>query len=240
VNDSHLPVIPASRPALRVLFLAAIAAAYALVILLGARIAIQASGGWWIPVALLAGIGAADFVSGLVHWAADTWGRDDLPILGRLLLVPFRVHHVNPGDFLRRGFVDVNGDVAIVAVPVLLALASIRLDTAPAVAAVTFGVVFCAASMLTNQIHQWAHMPRPPRVVRRLQGAGLLLRPHHHAAHHARPYDVRYCITTGWWNGPLERAGFFRRLERLIMAVTRAPARGDDKRYEERYGMTRR
>ena len=63
---------------------------------------------------------AADFGSGLVHWAADTWGRDDLPVIGRRLLVPFRVHHVNPDDFLRRRFVDTNGDVAFLAVPVLL------------------------------------------------------------------------------------------------------------------------
>ena len=51
---------------------------------------------WWVPLALLGGLVAADFGSGLVHWGADTWGRDDLPIVGRRLLVPFRVHHINP------------------------------------------------------------------------------------------------------------------------------------------------
>lgn len=34
----------------------------------------------------VAGIFSADFASGLVHWAADTWGSIDLPILGKVIL----------------------------------------------------------------------------------------------------------------------------------------------------------
>ena len=79
---------------------------------------------WWVPIALLGGVVAAvllgglvaaDFGSGLVHWGADTWGRDELPVVGKLLLVPFRVHHINPEDFARRSFVDTNGEVAAIA-----------------------------------------------------------------------------------------------------------------------------
>ena len=75
-------------------------------------------------------VAAADFASGLVHWGADTWGRADLPVIGPRLLVPFRVHHVNPDDFLRRRFVDTNGDVAALAIPLLLALLRMPLETA--------------------------------------------------------------------------------------------------------------
>jgi hypothetical protein len=39
--------------------------------------------------------------SGIVHWSADTWGRDDLPVVGQRLLVPFRLHHVDPDDLWR-------------------------------------------------------------------------------------------------------------------------------------------
>jgi len=90
---------------------------------------------------------------------------------------------------------------------------------------------------MTNQIHQWAHMPSPPWPIRTLQDCGLLLGRAEHAAHHERPYDVHYCITTGWCNRPAEAIGFFRRLEAAITHLTGVRPRHDDRRYEERYGV---
>ena len=194
---------------------------------------------WWVPIALLGGIVAADFGSGLVHWSADTWGRDDLPMIGTILLVPFRVHHINPGDFTRRSFVDTNGEVAAIAVLVLTALLLLPLDGPWGTLTVLFGLTFCGVGMLTNQIHQWAHLDTVPTPVRGLQRLGVLLGPEEHARHHARPYDVRYCITTGWCNRPLEAIGFYRRLESIITHLTGALPRHDDRQYESRYGRLR-
>ena len=193
---------------------------------------------WWTPVAVLLGIAAADFGSGLIHWAADTWGRDDYPLIGHRLLVPFRVHHINPDDFLRRRFIDTNGEVAAVAAPVLVLLLTVQLDTAWGGPIATFGLAFCGIGAMTNQIHQWAHMPVPPAPVRVLQDCGVLLGRVDHAAHHDRPYDRRYCITTGWCNRPLDAVDFFRRLESTITALTGVRPRHDDRRYETRYGVT--
>lgn len=190
---------------------------------------------WWVPAALAAGLVAADFASGLVHWAADTWGRDDWPIVGPRLLVPFRVHHINPDDFLRRCFIDTNGEVAMMAIPVLLGLQAIPLERWWGGPIAAFGLAFCGVGSLTNQIHQWSHMPLPPRVVRALQTCGVLLGRRAHAAHHARPYDHHYCITTGWCNRPLDAIGFFRRLESLITSLTGAVPRQEDRQYDARY-----
>lgn len=59
-----------------------------------------------------------------------------------------------------------------------------------------------------------------------------------HAAHHERPFDIHYCITTGWCNRPLETIGFFRHLEAAITRITTVRPRHDDRRYEERYGAS--
>jgi plasmanylethanolamine desaturase len=235
--DPSLPALHAVTRVQLAFSALSIAAAAAVLAALGARVAMRVDlAQWWVPLAFVGGIAAADFGSGIVHWAADTWGRDDLPVIGRRLLVPFRVHHVNPDDFLRRRFIDTNGDVASLSVPVLLGLCLVPLDTGWGGPLAVFGFGLCGIGVMTNQIHQWAHMPSPPRPIRALQVGGLLLGRADHAAHHDRPYDAHYCITTGWCNRPLEAIGFFRRLEAAITRLTGARPRDDDRRYDERYG----
>jgi len=183
---------------------------------------------WWIPAALLMGAVVADFASGLVHWAADTWGRADMPVIGRRVLLPFRVHHVNPEDIIRRSFLDANGDVAAVTVPALIGLLFVPVDNEAGQIVSVAGIACAGVGMLTNQIHQWAHRPSPPRSVRVLQALGLVLRAGDHARHHANPFDRHYCITTGWCNGLLEATGFFRRLEAAVTALTGIRPREDE------------
>ena len=196
-----------------------------------ARLAVDVGLTWWTMPALISGIAAADLASGLVHWAADTWGRDDLPLIGRRLLVPFRLHHLDPDDFLMRRFVDANGDVAFLALPVLVSVAVLPVHDGWMAATAVFALGFAGVGMWTNQIHQWAHMTAPPRPVRLLQDAGAILGRQSHARHHHGGYDSHYCITTGWWNAPLERAGFFRGLETVVTRLTGARPRDDERRY---------
>src|ERR687892_649162 len=137
---SGLPRLDRSTPVQAAFSTLSIAAALLLLMTVAFRLATQLERQWWIPIAFVSGIAAADCLSGLVHWAADTWGNDDLPFIGPRLLVPFRVHHINPDDFLRRPFLDTNGDVAFLVLPALAGLLMIRLDTALGGALAVFGL----------------------------------------------------------------------------------------------------
>lgn len=223
-----MPALAAPATYQRVLWALWILTATCLVVVNASRVWRHVDWSWWIPLTMLLGVAAADFSSGLVHWAADTWGRSDLPLIGPRFLVPFRVHHINPDDFLSRAFLDTNGDAAALTIPVLVGLLRLPMDTVETHALVLFGVAFCAAGGMTNQIHQWAHSPAPPAPICALQHVGLLLSRGDHATHHDRPYDAHYCITTGWCNRPLEVIGFFRRLEAGITRMTGAQPREDE------------
>jgi hypothetical protein len=175
---------------------------------------------------VIAGIFAADLVSGLVHWAADTWGSKDWPLLGERLIEPFRVHHVNPRDICRRDMVDLNGDIALLSLPLLLWALSLPAERWHAL---EFVAAFVAFTLPTNLIHRWAHAGRDaPRIARLLQRTGLILTPRHHHAHHRAPFDRDYCIVNGWCNPLLRALRFWRGMEWLIAKLTGAVPRADD------------
>jgi hypothetical protein len=191
---------------------------------------------WWWPAAFLPGMVFADLLSGLVHWTADTWGCETLPIVGRRLVHPFRVHHVNPDDFVRRRFIDTNGDVAMLVGAVLAAGFLLPLESIWGRAGLLFLAGFSIVGLPANQVHQWAHVPWPPRTVKWLQDRGILLSRLAHEQHHAPPFDRNYCIATGWCNRFLT-AGFFRRLERLVSRLTGIAPRDDDRNFHSRFTM---
>ena len=182
---------------------------------------------WWWPIPVVLGLIAADFGSGLVHWAADTWGSETMPVLGRRFVRPFRVHHDNPDDFLERDFIDTNGDVAMVETPLLLLAFALPLTTDWGQAGAFFIFALCAAGLPTNQVHQWAHMRDPPLLVRKLQACGCILSRAAHQKHHTAPYVVNYCIVTGWCNRALTSLRFFPRVETLVNRITGLQARSD-------------
>jgi ubiquitin-conjugating enzyme E2 variant len=209
----------------------AITGFFALSLLLAIRLAPRAADtGAVIVFAIFLGWFAADFVSGLVHWAGDTWGSTDLPLLGQTLIRTFREHHVDQKAITRHDFVETNGTNCMATLPFLSGSLLVDLSEADPlrVLVVAFSLSLSLWVFLTNQVHKWAHQDTPPRVVAWLQRAHLVLPPAHHAAHHAAPYDRAYCITTGWMNPVLARFGFFRRAEAVITALTGSVPRRDD------------
>lgn len=222
------PRVAAGSLASQVIAVVSLVAAATLLALLAARLAPAVGLAWWIPIVVLAAGAIADLVSGVVHWIADTWGHESWPVVGPRVLRPFRVHHANPQDMLGRGFLDLNGDVALITLPILAAAWLTPVDTAAGQAGAVFFTAWAAWALPTNQVHQWAHMPRPPRVVRWLQRRHVILPAAVHRVHHASPYATHYCITTGWNNGWTARAGFFAALERIVTRTTGLVPRADE------------
>ncbi|KAL6067130.1 Ubiquitin-conjugating enzyme variant Kua [Balamuthia mandrillaris] len=175
----------------------------------------------------------ADFASGMLHWACDTWGYLDTPLVGKNLIRSFREHHVDPTAITRHPFFETNGNSLLVTIPVVILL-SLNPPSNPSgqfdlyFSFKSFLAVFTLLISFTNQFHKWAHTHRPPWLVRQLQNYHLILRPQCHQKHHFSPYDRDYCITTGWLNPFLQAIGFWQRLEALVSWLTGAKPREDD------------
>ena len=216
------------RPGARALFAIAIAATPALAAyhlaawmpVRGGEFLLALAGAWL-------GAWAADLVTGIVHWACDTWGDERTRFVGAGLIKGFRDHHDDPRAMLDHDWIDVNAE------PATAACAAFALLAVPPVqewlGSHAFLAGFCwslvAVGALANQVHQWSHDPAPARWVVLLQRAGLILTPARHARHHRAPHEGDYCIAGGWLNPALDATGFWRALERAVTRVCGATPR---------------
>jgi hypothetical protein len=185
---------------------------------------LQAQGWLWlIALAIPLGIVLGDFVSGLVHWAADSYFHYDTPLIGSAFIKPFRLHHAFPKDICTHNLVSVTGNTCILAVPVMFAcLFILWRETVPAwlAAALFLNGVMSGATVLTNLFHKWAHLGADAApFVKWMQSKHLILPADHHQVHHTEPFNRYYCITNGWVNPVLDRTDFFPRMERLLSKI---------------------
>jgi|JI9StandDraft_1071089.scaffolds.fasta_scaffold00048_61 hypothetical protein len=177
-----------------------------------------------IPLAILplfVGYIGADFFSGLVHFLGDTFGTEETPILGQSFIKPFREHHVNPKGMTEHDFVETSGNNCIVSIPFLL-LVYYLVDIKSSLFHYSFYSFFSflmISVFITNQIHKWAHMENPGRLISFLQKQNLILSPEHHQVHHTEPFDKYYCITVGWLNPFLFKIHFFEGIKILAFKV---------------------
>jgi ubiquitin-conjugating enzyme E2 variant len=220
--------LPTRTPGAALVDLASVAAFAGLWLALGVRLALGGDAATLLLALALAaplGLVLADLASGVVHWLADTWFDAATPVVGRLVIAPFREHHRAPDAIVRHGFLEVTGNNALACVPGLAALlawplAEERVDLWRALLEAT-ALATAAAVGATNHLHRWAHATRAPRAVAWLQRRGLALSPARHAAHHVAA-DRAYCVATGWLNPLLDRSGLFPALERALRG-DRAP-----------------
>jgi plasmanylethanolamine desaturase len=184
----------------------------------------------WLAVVL--GVVAAwvitDFAAGFLHWLGDTWGHPRMPVIGRMLVRPFREHHVDPHAITRHGAVQALGEQAIIASPLIALLRFVEPEGQTGAGVLVCMYTVMLAAMAANLFHRWAHMRKPPLIARVLQRAGVIISFRHHAKHHKPPYTTRYCVAIGWLNPLLDAVRFWRGLEWLVHKTTGAIPREDD------------
>ena len=175
---------------------------------------------WWATgVGAAVGYLAGDLMSGVVHWFCDTFFEEHSPVIGRVLIHPFREHHRDPLAMTRHDFAEIAGNSCLALAPGLGVVALLPAPTRPLwLGAYAALLVFTVVAVATNQLHKWAHMPAVPGYVAAMQRTGLILRPLRHAAHH-RTQAEAYCVATGWLNPFLDRIGSFPAVERALVAL---------------------
>jgi ubiquitin-conjugating enzyme E2 variant len=183
-----------------------------------------------ITFGLLAGYLAADFVSGSVHWLADRYFDPRTPVLGPMLIAPFRDHHVDAMGITRHDLFEVSGNNGLATLPLALALWLFPLPASLGGTAIaSMGISLGLAIFATNFLHRWAHTPDPPRAIRPLQRLRLVLSPEAHARHHAANHDRAYCVTSGWLNPLLDRYRFYSHIEHGLDAIRSSGAARKDR-----------
>ncbi len=165
-------------------------------------------------LAILPGYLFADFAAGVVHWFCDTFFEENTPVLGSLLIQPFREHHRDPQAMTRHRFFELNGNNCLAMIPLLFFVwwTEGRIGSHWSLFAHSLLLTFTLAIFATNQFHRWAHQQKSPVMVAWLQRSGLILQPERHQRHHS-DYKQGFCVTSGWMNTVLDailslRVGF--------------------------------
>ncbi|NWT62039.1 TM189 protein, partial [Erythrocercus mccallii] len=183
-----------------------------------------------VLVGIFAGVITADFLSGLFHWGADTWGSVDLPIVGLVMPLPVPAAAGSSGWAGRCPGGNVPFLAGVHSCPWCFAEA--LCETCPWECYVFALIIFIT---MTNQIHKWSHTYFGlPRWVVFLQDWHIILPRKHHRIHHVSPHETYFCITTGWLNYPLEKIRFWRCLENIIQGLTGEKPRADDMKWAQK------
>jgi len=208
----------------------------------GWRVALSS---WYVlPLALLAGLYVADFVTGFLHWAFDVWFNEKIEFVRRMVIM-VREHHLHPQRIFKYSFYHDAGILSWLSLPLTApAVAYAFVAGADPTASPALYFLVCASVVVSLclvfmlEFHKCGHSPDSSRVVRTLQRLHLLLPYEHHMRHHSGNYDRNYCLINGYADLTLGALGVWRGLEAVISAVTGAVPQSNDKEWLSRYGRT--
>ena len=157
----------------------------------------------------------ADFLTGIFHWAEDTYCLDDIQNwIGIEICDPNILHHISPQEMVENstfwGRNHIQWAAALLVFSVL------------AVLGFGFWQVFLVAAFASfgNEVHYWSHKSDPGAIGRFFRESGITQSQKHHNLHHKPPYAINYCVLGQLVNTCLEAVSFWRRLESCIQMVT--------------------
>ncbi len=160
----------------------------------------------WVLAVLL----MVDLVTGIMHWAEDTWAPlGTSEFLDKYVVRDNIEHHRRPGIITSGSYFECNRVCMAMSLVAFCGLLLFRVHAWQA-------YLFVAMASQSNQVHAWAHDSKAPRFARWLQSIGVFQSRRHHAEHHRSPYAIRFCTTTNFLNPILDGVRFWRGLELLI------------------------
>ena len=126
-------------------------------------------------------------------------------------IAAFQGHHQRPWTITQREFCNncsLTFKPAGIAAALFLALS---LSGATGAAWDTFAATAIFFIAMSQQLHAWSHMKPSalPAPVMALQDAGLIISRKAHGAHHRSPFNINYCIVSGWCNPILDSGLMF-------------------------------
>eukprot|EP01039_Chlorochromonas_danica_P006493 gene6493-7159_t len=156
-----------------------------------------------------------DFGTGIFHWSVDNYGSKETPIFGSVCHA-FQGHHQNPWTITYRPFANNVYKIAIATLPILTFLLVLPIEPHFRL----FLTFFINWWLLSQEIHKYSHMIKPPVAIKWLQDQGWLLSRKEHGLHHSSPFEGHYCIITGQCNAFFDETKFFRYLEKIVYQLT--------------------
>jgi ubiquitin-conjugating enzyme E2 variant len=194
--------------------------------------------GWpMLIAAVLAGYVLADFFSGVVHWAMDTWF--DERTLGRAIAIA-REHHTHPHHIHGYGFLEyasLGSTPSALFIGPIAGITALFPSSATTCALMMIWLVNALCMLFGTSFHNLAHRPARSAIMRLAQRIHLVCPPAHHWVHH-RNQTIHYCVVNGWANYVCDGLGVWRALERLIGMVTGLVPRADDLEWQRHYRET--
>ncbi|MCH2182379.1 MAG: fatty acid desaturase family protein [Mariniblastus sp.] len=152
----------------------------------------------------------ADFLTGLAHWAEDTYCQSGYPIIGALICEPNLKHHEDPNLMVRTGnFFSRNWIQWLLCAVTYGLLWLLGLGYFPV-------LLILLLTSFGNEVHYWNHTTRLGWLPTFIKMTGLVQSQKQHSLHHKPPHTNYYCVLTSFLNPLLELVKFWRGVEWLL------------------------